>query len=149
MLLRVQTIRLFALHLRARIALASAFTARDKSSSRLEARHLLKKVIADVKRIEREKMRWGSGLALLLRAGIAAHQGDAGNATQYLSEAMTCLEAVDMRLFAAAARRRLGQLIGGDQGKALVAEADRWMAAQGIRNPARMTAVYAPGFSDP
>jgi hypothetical protein len=53
-----------------------------------------------------------------------------------------------MNLFAAAARRRLGQLLGGNCGQALIAQADAWMAGQGIVNPARMTAMLAPGFPD-
>ena len=57
-------------------------------------------------------------------------------------------EAVDMGLFAAAARRRLGTLLGGDAGRALIAQADAWMAAQEVRNPARMAAGLAPGFPD-
>ena len=52
-----------------------------------------------------------------------------------------------MRLHAAAARRRLGGLIGGEAGRALVAEADAWMAGQ-VRNPPRTTAMLAPGFAD-
>ena len=51
-----------------------------------------------------------------------------------------------MGLFAAAARRRLGGLLGGDEGRALIAQADAWMAGQEIRNPARMAACIAPGF---
>jgi hypothetical protein len=38
--------------------------------------------------------------------------------------------------------------VGGDEGAALVAEANRWAAEQGIKNPARMFAVFAPGFDD-
>jgi len=53
-----------------------------------------------------------------------------------------------MKLFAAACRRRLGKLIGGDEGHSLVAEADAWMAGQFIVNPARMTATLVPGFLD-
>ena len=49
---------------------------------------------------------------------------------------------------AAAARRRLGAA-HDERGRALVADADAWMAAQGIRNPARMTRLIAPGFPDP
>ena len=51
-----------------------------------------------------------------------------------------------MPLYAAVARRRLGALLGGDAGRDLVAQADSWMAGQGIVNPSRMTALFAPGF---
>lgn len=45
----------------------------------------------------------------------------------------------------AAARRRRGELAGGPEGRRLIEEADRWMLAQGVRNPVRMTAMVAPG----
>ncbi len=51
-------------------------------------------------------------------------------------------------LFAAAARRRLGEAIGGEAGRSLIAQADAWMSAQSIVNPGRMAACYAPGFPD-
>jgi hypothetical protein len=44
---------------------------------------------------------------------------------------------------AAVARRRLGMLRKDDRGRELVCEADAWMAAQGIRNPSRMTRLIA------
>jgi hypothetical protein len=47
---------------------------------------------------------------------------------------------------AAAARRRLGRLVGGDEGATLVGAADAWMHAQDVRRPERMTAVLTPGF---
>jgi hypothetical protein len=53
-----------------------------------------------------------------------------------------------MSAHTAAARRRLGQLVGGDQGRELIEAADAWMTGQGVRNPVRMTRVYAPGFPD-
>jgi hypothetical protein len=50
-----------------------------------------------------------------------------------------------MGLCAAAARRRRGELLGGEAGQALVEAADEWMRQRDIRNPARMTALLAPG----
>ena len=66
-----------------------------------------------------------------------------------LAAAVTAFERADMRSHAAAARRRLGGLQHDERGRALVADADAWMAAHGIRNPARMTRMLAPGFPDP
>jgi hypothetical protein len=47
---------------------------------------------------------------------------------------------------AAAARRRIGELAGGENGSALIHEADDTMTAESVRNPARMADVLLPGF---
>jgi hypothetical protein len=49
-----------------------------------------------------------------------------------------------MRMHAACARRRLGQLVGGDEGNRLVEEADAWMREQKVVQPSRIAALYAP-----
>jgi hypothetical protein len=87
-------------------------------------------------------------LAQLVHAGIAVTQGDPSAARERLTAAVTGFEACDMRLHAAAARRCLGQLVGGSEGRTLMACADTWMAGQTILNPARMAAMLAPGFPD-
>jgi hypothetical protein len=81
----------------------------------------------------------------LVEAGVAGVRGD-GRAADLLATATAELDAVDMPLAAAAARRRLGILLGGDRGRELAAAADGWMASRGVRNPARMTAALVPGF---
>ena len=50
----------------------------------------------------------------------------------------------DMALYSAVAKRRRGEL-GGDEGRALVAEADGWMRGEGIQNPNGMATMLAPG----
>ena len=65
-----------------------------------------------------------------------------------LENATEAFKANDMFSYAAAMRRRHGELLGGDEGLVLVDEANAWMTSQGIQNPTRMTAMYAPGFPD-
>jgi hypothetical protein len=50
-----------------------------------------------------------------------------------------------MGLYAAAARYRLGALLGGDAGGATQREAARWMTGQGVVAPAAMAAMLVPG----
>ena len=85
-------------------------------------------------------------LARMIRAGMYAARGDHAVASAELDAAETAFLVVDMHLYAAVARRLRGVLKGGAEGDALVASADAWMTAQGIRNPARMAAMYGPGF---
>ena len=75
----------------------------------------------------------------------AGARGDASRAVPLLESAETGLAAAEMALHAAAARRRRGELIGGETGRALVCAAEAWMAGQGIKSPERMTAMLAPG----
>ncbi len=54
---------------------------------------------------------------------------------------------MDMSLLSSIIRRRRGELLGGDTGIALISSAELAMGAQGIVNPARLSEIYAPGFS--
>ena len=136
---RVQHPHIQVLYSRARSALAAAASAGDPAA-------LLRSAAKDARRLEREKMPWSLALAGLIRAGLAAARGDLDGSRARLAQAIPDLDRVEMGLQAAAARRRLGHLLGGDEGRTLVDQADARMAAQGIRNPARMTAALAPGF---
>ena len=74
-------------------------------------------------------------------------QGDTVAALQaFTSTAEACLS-LDMQLAATAARRRCGELLGGDEGRRMVAETDDYMAGQGIRDPveAELHELLAPG----
>jgi hypothetical protein len=127
--LRVQFIRIEAMHLRGRAALAAAAPGTAGAAMR-------KRALADARKLDREKMRWASALARLLRAGVAAQDGDRATADGLLGEAIVELEALDMHLYAQAARRARGE----------VDAVDRWMSEQQVQNPSRMTALLVPGF---
>jgi hypothetical protein len=139
LLLRVQMVRGLMYHTSARCALAAAL-------STDHPRPLLRAAGQAARRLEREKQPWMEPLAGLVRATIAASGGDTSRAVKLLTHAITRFDAVDMALYAAAARRRLGEILGGDEGAALCAAAHWWMAGQNVVDPARMAALCAPGF---
>lgn len=141
MLLRIQGLRIEAKYLRARLALASATGARRER--RLRIAEKLAHSIA------KEQMGWSNPLALIIQAGLARRRGDDARAGALLSQAIAGLEASDMALYAAAARRKLGEIIGGEQGAELITQADEWMSKQQIKNPAAVANLMAPGFSEP
>jgi eukaryotic-like serine/threonine-protein kinase len=139
MLLRIQVLRIEAMHLRARAALASAAGSSDKKG-RLKAAENM------ATRIAKEKIAWALPYASLVRAGIAHQQGESAKAVNLLSEAVDNFDQADIDLYAAAARRRLGEMVGQDRGRQLVDEADAWMRKQEIKDPLAMTRMLAPGF---
>ncbi len=142
LLLMVQLTRLEATHLRARSALALA------RARRSEQRALCREVEQDATRLLKEHRPWCDPLVALLRAGAAATQGDAGRAEALLRDAAAGLDAAHMALYATAARWQWGRLVGGDEGRAAVTAAEKWMTDQGIVNRARMAAMLAPGFDE-
>ena len=75
---------------------------------------------------------------------VATARGESETAIGYLRPAIAGFEKAEMALHREAARRRLGQHLGGDEGRALVASSEAWMTAQGIKKPERMTAMLAP-----
>jgi hypothetical protein len=79
--------------------------------------------------------------ARLIRGALAAVGGDPERAAPRLAEAVACFEAVDMHLCAAAARRRLGDILGGTRGQEEIDRADRWMSDQKIKNPASLVSM--------
>jgi serine/threonine protein kinase/tetratricopeptide (TPR) repeat protein len=141
MLLRIQGLRIEAKYLRARLALASAI------GSKRERRLRIAEGLAHS--IEKEQMVWSNPLALLIYAGLARRRGDDARAVVLISQAIEGLDASDMALYAAVARRKLGEVMGGDQGRELITQADDWMSQQQIRNPAAVANLMAPGFSEP
>jgi serine/threonine protein kinase/tetratricopeptide (TPR) repeat protein len=138
MLLRIQGLRIDAMQIRARLALASAVGRPRQGHLRLAEKLAAK--------IEREEIAYANPLATLIRAGIARQRGDDARAISLAEKAAQDFDAVHMRLYAVATRRRLGEMIGGDRGRQLVAQTEEWMNKQQIKNPARMMNMIAPGF---
>lgn len=139
--LRVQFIRIETAFQRARCALAMA-------GAGLEVRRMRAIAEREARQIAREDMPWSNPLALQVQGTLAYLAGDHRAAISRLTRAVEAFTEADMKLYAAAASRRLAVLVGGDRGRAMQRDADAWMAAQEIRNPSAMTRLFAPGFRD-
>ena len=142
MLMQVQALRVEYRYMRGRCAIAIAAVDARKGRWLSLARKY-------ARGIAREQMPWSNPLAHLLDAGIAAVSGDRTVAEDALREAVAQFDAADMQLYAHVARRRLGDLLDDDYGRKMRGQADTWMAAQQIKNPASLTRMFAPGFPSP
>jgi tetratricopeptide (TPR) repeat protein len=122
-----------------RLAIASAGAEPDRKPARLaEARKM-------VRLLDREHAAWAGAVARLLEAGIESSLGRRDAAIAGLRKALERVEATGTLYFSAPARYNLGQLLGGDEGRALAKTAAAELEAQGVRDPARWSQVYVPG----
>jgi serine/threonine protein kinase len=139
-LLRVNVVRLTSLFERGLCAVAAYGHADSASDPLREADHY-------VGRLRRERLRFAPPLGEHLAACVAAARGDAESAKRALSRAIAGYERADMGYLESCARYRHGQLLGGDEGAKLVAQADSELEAQGVKNVEGCLAMSAPGFS--
>ncbi len=139
-LLRVNVIRLTSLFERGLCAVAAAEQSSDAADALHEAEHY-------VSRLRRERLRFAPPLGEHLAACVAAARGNREAAERALSRAVAGLETADMGYLASCARYRYGQVLGGEEGAGLVAEAASRLEAEGVKNSGRCLAMSAPGFA--
>jgi len=138
-LLRADNNRVHVTDVRARSAIWCASQTPDSQT-------YLRSAGRDAAYFEKQHLRHGHAFGFVTRAGIAALRGDRGGALTLLERALALYDRVEMKCHAAAARRRLGLLIGGQRGAEYVGAAEEWMRRQGIQNPARMTDMLIPVY---
>lgn len=138
LLLQIQLLRIEALCLRGRTALAWWAEGGDP-----KARDATQKVI---RRLEREKVAYGTVLADLLTAGLAHRDGRPADTREALERAAWNGDECAMDLHATVARYVLGALGDDPESRRRHAESESWMKEHGIVRPDRMAAMMAPGF---
>jgi hypothetical protein len=136
-LLRLQNVRVELRHLRARAALAAAGAREPR-----DRRRLLRLAEREASHLAGEDMPWAAPLAALVGAGVSALRGAPEDAADALGLAARGFDALEMALYAAAARLQRGRLAGGGEG----VDARAWMEERGIESPARMARMLVPGF---
>jgi hypothetical protein len=129
-------------HLRAR-ALVAAAAARPPEARR----PLLRAALKDVRRLERVGLGWTMALGALLRAGVSELSGQRDETVHRLETAVTRLDEADMGLYAAVARERLAERVGGDRAEILAGLANERYERQRVRRRAEISAMLGPGLS--
>jgi len=136
LLTRVQTIRVVTGWLRGRLLLAAS--RRDRAAGYGELRRW-------ALRLDRESAPYAGVLAGLLEAGIATSVRKSDEAAGLWRAAAEAADGAEMRIVAACARWRAGEVTGGDKGAALLRQAEAQLTDAGVRQPARFVEVCAPG----
>ncbi|HEU4408526.1 MAG TPA: protein kinase [Polyangiaceae bacterium] len=135
-LLRAQQQRITVATLRATAALVSYDL--DLTPSRL------REAEREARRLERERVPYAVALGLLFRGLARRRRGARAEAEALLARAESAFEAGGMRLYAACARLRRGELAAEAEGRALVGESEAWLSTQGAARPDRVCAMLAP-----
>jgi hypothetical protein len=141
MLLQIRQQRIDTLSARGRAAVAAA------GAGGKHTRRLLAQASRHARRIIKEDMAWAVAQGRLINAAVGFALGNHDRAVAELRGAITAFESTGMALHAAAARRRLGGVVGGDEGHGLVAQADAWMSNAGVSNVEGIVRMLAPGFA--
>ncbi|HXT49753.1 MAG TPA: protein kinase [Thermoanaerobaculia bacterium] len=144
-LLRVQFTRIEAKHLRLRAAVAAM------AASGLDGeayRRLQPLVHRELRTLEREAVAWAAPLLQLLRAGIAALEGNHEDTVRLLESAAEGCDRSRLSLYAAAARIRRAELLDRPDDEAARA-ATNHLRTQGALRPEKWCDVLVPGFTSP
>jgi hypothetical protein len=142
LLLRIRSVRVRCIWMRAACAIAAASKVQENNA-------LLQIAERQARKLERDRRGLATSddaKAKLLRAGIAAVGEDEATALEHLSYAVDRFKECRYEFWHAMALRRKGQVLGGDEGSVLVKEADNLMRGEGIINPPAMTSTFIPGF---
>lgn len=131
-------VRANLLHLQVRIALKSL----DEGSNRARE---LRDARQGIQALQQENLPWTTALAMVGEASLEQLVGNLEIAKQKYEQAAKRFDELDMEIYAAVSRRRLGQILRGDRGRELVDRADHQMRAQQIVAPVKMAEFLVPG----
>jgi hypothetical protein len=94
--------------------------------------------------MSREGVVWSQNFSEILLSGVSARRGSKEHALVHLASAEEKASRTGMCLHQAVVRHRRGELLGGDEGHALMEEARIFMHEQEIQKPDRMLNMLSP-----
>jgi hypothetical protein len=140
-LLQTQVVRCWSRYLRAIVWLHASRLGQVTAAEGQAA------AMRSVRQLSGEKVPYARHWATVLRAVVAARQGRIDEARRGLREVSTAARGDGLHLVAMCARRRLGELTGGEEGHGLIEAADAFMNREGIKSPERMSALWVPSVA--
>jgi hypothetical protein len=111
-------------------------------------RDRLKAARGDLNRMLKNPRPWVRALGNLCEGAWRLQAAQPELARTSLTTAVAQLEACEMHLYAAAARLRLGALLGGDEGQELTCQGREFFTRQGVRDERAMLALLSTGFPE-
>jgi hypothetical protein len=145
LLLRIQTIRVYARHLWARCAIAAATESSGSDLNRPS--RLRKEALRLAQKNQTEKTLPAIAFATSIRAAVTAATGASQASISQFTKAEDIFAKADMQQYAAACKWCRGHLIEGPEGDALVQSAEEQLVLQGARRPDKLLSMYAPGMA--
>ncbi len=146
-MLRVDIALVEMCFVKARIALARATLAlADDPQSHHQVRSRAREVRRLMRRIARTGLPLARAMVPMLAAGLASLASRDAEVVDHLRQAAAALDGLETMLLANAVKFRLGELLSGEEGAPLARESATWMAEQGVKNPAKITAMLVPLF---
>ncbi len=94
-------------------------------------------------RLRRERAVYLRAMCMLVEAAADELDGRRDEARAHLADATALCEASRMQVISALARRRTGELMGGDLGERITADADLVLRRHGIIEPTRFARAFA------
>ena len=143
--LRIAMLRVQLWHLRSMSALVEAHACHEQGQHS-RGRRLHEQTRHAALRLGRERIALARPLAELMLSAVEYATGSPARAVDGLSQCVAVFEQQNMNAYAAAARARLGGIIGGEQGAELIASAHAALEPEGIKNISAFLNVLAPAF---
>lgn len=141
LLLRVEEVKIYMSEVKARLALALAM----RTNKRGPYLRVVEKVARHLD--QRSMIPWCGAMANLLRAQVAALEGNHPRELELLTYACTGFEIGELAGYEMVARLRLGALVGGTAGAEQVAVAQTWAHTARVANLTGLTRLLAPVFA--
>jgi hypothetical protein len=137
---KIELVKMLAHHTRAGAALMAIDDLPGQSV------RLIAEAERSIRVLERMKDEFPEALARNLRACLSIHRGERARASALFDTSAVWFEAKGIRSFAAATRRCQGMLLGGEEGRRMVAAAEGWFRTQRFASMAHATSAHVVGL---